>query len=40
MRDAALRARDAARKQDYEAARAAVGEMKKSCDTCHGDYRS
>jgi len=40
MRDAALRARDAARKKDYEAARAAVGEMKKSCDTCHGDYRS
>jgi hypothetical protein len=40
MRDAAVRARDAARKQDYDAARSAVGEMKKSCDTCHGDYRN
>jgi len=40
MRDAALRARDAARKSDYDAARAAVGDLKKSCDTCHGDYRS
>jgi putrescine transport system substrate-binding protein len=25
---------------DYDAARAAVGELKKSCDTCHGAYRS
>ncbi len=40
MRDAAVRARDAARKSDYDAARAAVGDLKKSCDTCHGDYRS
>ena len=40
MRDAAVKARDATRKGDYDAARAAVGEMKKSCDTCHGDYRS
>ncbi len=40
MRDAAVKARDAARKGDYDAARAAVGEVKKSCDTCHGDYRS
>jgi len=40
MRDAALRGRDAANKGDYDAARAAVGELKKSCDTCHGDYRS
>ena len=40
MRDGALKVRDAARKKDYEAARAAVGEVKKSCDACHGDYRS
>jgi len=40
MRDAAVRGRDAARKGDYDGARAAVGELKKSCDTCHGDYRS
>jgi len=40
MRDAALRVREAARKKDYEAARGALGEMKKSCDSCHGDYRS
>jgi len=40
MRDAALRARDAARKSDYDAARTAVGALKQSCDTCHGDYRS
>lgn len=40
MRDAALRARDAARKGDYDATRTAVGDLKKSCDTCHGDYRS
>jgi hypothetical protein len=40
MRDAALRVRDAAQKKDYETARAALGELKKSCDSCHGDYRS
>ena len=40
MRDAALRVRSAAQKKDYEAARAALGELKKSCDSCHGDYRS
>jgi len=40
MRDAAIRVRDAAKKKDYEAARAALGELKKSCDACHGDYRS
>ncbi|MFM8985558.1 MAG: hypothetical protein ACKONH_05795 [Planctomycetia bacterium] len=39
MRDAAVAARDAARKKDYDAARTAVGELKKSCDACHGDYR-
>jgi hypothetical protein len=40
MRDAALRLRDAAQKKDYETARAALGALKKSCDSCHGDYRS
>jgi len=40
MRDAGVAARDAARKKDYDAARTAVGELKKSCDACHGDYRS
>lgn len=40
MRDAAVAARDAARKKDYDAARTAVGALKKSCDSCHGDYRS
>ncbi|MFM7292919.1 MAG: cytochrome c [Planctomycetia bacterium] len=40
MRDAAVRVRDAAQKKDYDAARAALGELKKSCDACHGDYRS
>jgi cytochrome c556 len=40
MRDAALRVREAAQKKDYETARAALGELKKSCDACHGDYRS
>ncbi|MEI6256524.1 MAG: cytochrome c [Planctomycetota bacterium] len=40
MRDAAVKTREAVQKKDYEAARAAVGAMKKSCDSCHGDYRS
>ena len=40
MRDAAVRMRDAARKKDYDAARSALGELKKSCDSCHGDYRN
>ena len=39
MRDAAIQARDAAAKNDYDAARTAVGALKKSCDSCHGDYR-
>jgi len=39
MRDAAVKARDAALKSDYDAARTAVGALKKSCDSCHGDYR-
>ncbi|NBW96426.1 MAG: hypothetical protein EBR28_06770 [Planctomycetia bacterium] len=39
MRDAAIQARDAASKGDYDAARAAAAAVKKSCDACHGDYR-
>ena len=39
MRDAAIQARDAALRNDYDAARTAVGALKKSCDSCHGDYR-
>jgi hypothetical protein len=39
MRDAAVAVRKACLDQDYDAARAAVGEISKSCDTCHGDYR-
>jgi hypothetical protein len=39
MRDAAVRARDAVKKKDYDAARSAVGDLKKSCDSCHGDFR-
>jgi len=40
MRDGAAEARAAVEKKDYEAARAAVGKIEKSCDACHGDYRS
>lgn len=40
MRDAAVALRAAVREKNYEAARAAAGSLKKSCDTCHGDYRS
>ncbi len=40
MRDSALKAREAAKKSDYDGARAAVGALKKSCDACHADYRS
>ena len=40
MRDAATKIGEACRKKDYDAARAAAGELKKSCDACHGDYRS
>ena len=39
MRDAATKIGEACRKKDYEAARAAAGELKKSCDACHGGYR-
>jgi hypothetical protein len=40
MRDAALKARAAAAKDDFDGVRAAAGDLKKSCDACHGDYRS
>ena len=40
MRDAAVKIRDACRKKDYVTARASASELKKSCDACHGDYRS
>lgn len=40
MRDAAVRLRAACGEKDYDAARAAAGALKKSCDACHGDYRS
>lgn len=40
MRDAAVEARAACEKKDYDAARAAVGKIEKSCAACHGDYRS
>ena len=40
MRDAAGKVREACGKKDYEAARAAASDLKKSCDACHGDYRS
>ena len=39
MRDAAIQIREAVKKADYDAARAAVGVLKKSCDACHGAYR-
>ncbi|MFM7206027.1 MAG: cytochrome c [Planctomycetaceae bacterium] len=39
MRDAALKLREACRTKNYDAARSAAGDLKKSCDSCHGDYR-
>ena len=39
MRDAAVRIREACLKKDYETARAAVAEISKSCNDCHGEYR-
>ena len=40
MRDAAVKAREGATKGDYDGVRASVGAIKKSCDSCHADYRS
>lgn len=39
MRQAAVDAREATLQNDYEAVSTAVGSLRKSCDTCHGDYR-
>lgn len=39
MRDAAVEARQACERDDYESARAAVGRLEKACADCHGDYR-
>ena len=39
MRDAGIAAREAARKKDQDAARAAVDAMQKACAACHGEYR-
>ena len=39
MRAAALQLREAAEKKDHDAAQQAVGSLKKSCDSCHADYR-
>ena len=39
MRDAAVQAAAATRKGEFAAAQAAVSALRKSCDTCHADYR-
>ena len=39
MRDAAVEAREACERDDYESARAAVGRLEKACADCHADYR-
>lgn len=39
MRDAAVKAAAATRKGDFAAAQAAISALRKSCDTCHADYR-
>lgn len=39
MRDAAVKAATAARKGDFATAQSAITTLRKSCDTCHGDYR-
>lgn len=39
MRDAAVQAAAATRKGDFAAAQSAISALRKSCDTCHGDYR-
>ncbi len=39
MRDAAVQAAAAARKGDFATAQTAVSALRKSCDTCHADYR-
>ena len=39
MRDAAVQTAAATRKGDFAAAQSAITALRKSCDTCHGDYR-
>lgn len=39
MREAAVRLRDAALKKDHDAGQKAFGDLKKSCDACHADFR-
>jgi hypothetical protein len=39
MGEAARGLREAAGQGDYQAASSAIGRLKQSCDTCHGDYR-
>jgi hypothetical protein len=39
MRDAAVAVRAAYESKNYDAARAAVGEISKACTDCHGGYR-
>jgi hypothetical protein len=39
MRDAAVQAATATRTGDFAAAQSAISALRKSCDTCHGDYR-
>lgn len=39
LQRAALEAKGAAEKNEFDRAQAAIGAMGKSCDACHGDYR-
>ncbi len=39
MRNAAVQAAAATKKGDFATAQSAVSALRKSCDTCHGDYR-
>lgn len=39
MRDAAVQLAAAAKKGEFAAAQSAISTLRKSCDTCHGDYR-
>ncbi len=39
LQQSALDLRQAVNNSNYDAARAAAGVMKKTCDSCHGDFR-
>jgi cytochrome c556 len=39
LQKSALDLRQAVNDSNYDAARAAAGVMKKTCDSCHGDFR-